>query len=208
MKKLLLFLSLIGFSILSSIKVFALEPVFPERKERYVNDFVNILGDVSLLENKIKDFEDRTSNKIIVVIIDSLGGLSADQYASKLYEKWKIGQEKDNGVLILISFRERKIHIKVGYGLSQVLPAEVCNSIIKNEIASNFHKGNYLVGLERGIDAIILATAGEYQIKNKKDVEGFLVIMTIIIVVIFSLIIFSKIKQKEKRKSLKNFLNL
>jgi uncharacterized protein len=204
-KPFLIFLSIIIFFLFNVSETFSSEPVFPEKKQGYINDFVNILGDVAPLEKKLEDFEERTSNKINIVVIKSLGDIAIDQYAAKLYEKWKIGKEKDNGVLIVVSLEDKKIYIKVGYGLASALTGDISNLIVKNEISPYFQKGNYLEGIDRGIDATILAISGEYQKESKKSTEGILIFVIILGITALFIILFSKFAKERNRRFKKKY---
>ena len=67
------------------------------------------------LEEELGDFEKETTAEITVVTIESLGDDSIEEYAVRLFEQWKIGKkEKDNGILLLIAKKERKVRIEVG----------------------------------------------------------------------------------------------
>jgi uncharacterized protein len=52
----------------------------------------------------LEELESATTAQIFVATVDNLQGVSIEEYAVKLFEKWGIGQaEKDNGLLILIA---------------------------------------------------------------------------------------------------------
>jgi uncharacterized protein len=116
-----------------------------------------------LLENRLRAFEDSTSNQIAILIVSSLDGEPIEEYSLQVVEKWKLGREaKDNGVLMMISVDDHKIRIEVGYGLEGVLTDALCSKIIRNEIAPHFRKDDYDGGVTAGIDAIIKGIGGEY----------------------------------------------
>ena len=55
------------------------------------------------LEKKLSDFAINTSNQIVILIVDTLNGYEPWDYATRIGEKWQIGQQKeDNGIVILI----------------------------------------------------------------------------------------------------------
>lgn len=129
----------------------------------YVNDFAGVMTDPAAVENQIAQFEAETSNEIAVVTIDSLEGVPIEEYAVELFEQWGIGKaDKDNGVLLLAAIEDRQMRIEVGYGLEGALTDSVAGSIIRQEITPPFKDGNYQVGIEQGVQAIIEATKGEY----------------------------------------------
>lgn len=105
---------------------------------------------------KLKAHEDATGNQIAVLTIPSLDGDSVEPYALKVFETWKLGKKgKDNGVLLLVVPKERKLRIEVGYGLEGALPDVSASRIIRNVIAPQFKAGQFDLGMDEGVAAII-----------------------------------------------------
>ena len=51
----------------------------------------------------LREHEAQTTNQIVVLTVQGLGGSSVEEYAVKVFEAWKLGQkDKDNGVLVVI----------------------------------------------------------------------------------------------------------
>lgn len=116
------------------------------------------------LEATLRHFEEETSNQIVVVTFPSLEGEVLEDFSIRLAEQWKIGQKgKDNGIILLIFKNDRKVRIEVGYGLEGVLPDAACKLIIENEILPRFRQGKFNEGIEGAVQAILLATRGEYR---------------------------------------------
>ncbi|MGA1864981.1 MAG: TPM domain-containing protein [bacterium] len=162
--KLLKIFLLISFILIIIFNTTDAKKPIPEVIGR-INDFADMLTSYEEieLEKLLKENEKATSNQIVVVTIDTLGGDVLEDYSIRLAENWKIGQkEKDNGVILLISKQERKIRIEVGYGLEGALPDGLCGSIIRDEITPSFKKGNYFQGIKNGVNKIIKATKGEH----------------------------------------------
>jgi uncharacterized protein len=105
---------------------------------------------------KLKAHEDSTGNQIAVLIIPSLEGDSVEPYAVRVFETWKLGKKgKDNGTLLLVAPKERKLRIEVGYGLEGTLTDAVTSRIIRNVIAPQFKAGKFDEGLDEGVAAMI-----------------------------------------------------
>jgi uncharacterized protein len=116
----------------------------------YVNDFANILspGDIARLNNEITAIEKATTVEIAIVMVDSLQGVSVEEYAVKLFEKWGIGKKgTDNGLLILVSKNDREYRIETGYGLEGTITDARANRIGREILEPNFKKGEYGNGL-------------------------------------------------------------
>ncbi len=71
---------------------------------RLVNDLAGILSpdEVSQLESKLTAFANKTSNQIVIVTMNDLGGMSRQQMSYSIGEQWKVGQKKfDNGLVYI-----------------------------------------------------------------------------------------------------------
>src|SRR5262249_30816319 len=126
---------------------------FP-RPQGYVNDFAGVLdaATVAELSRVIRETETRTSAEIAVVTVTSLDGMSIEEYAVRLFADWGIGKKsKDNGVLMLVAPRERRIRIEVGYGLEPILPDALAGRIIREDCLPAFRTNQYAKGTLQGV---------------------------------------------------------
>lgn len=131
----------------------------------YVNDYANLLNPAtrSRLEKTLADFDRTDSTQIAVLTVNSLEGEPIDTYSIHVVDAWKIGQKgKDNGVLLLIAKKERKIRIEVGYGLEGRLTDLLSGRIIDLIITPAFRQGKFNQGIVDGVTAIIGAVKGEF----------------------------------------------
>src|SRR3989338_6445077 len=153
-----------------SASAFALS--IPDKPEGYVNDYAGLLSDSAKtqLSQTLSQFEQETSNQVVVAVFQSLEGGSLEDFSIRLAEKWKVGQKnRDNGVILLIFKEDRAVRIEVGYGLEGALPDAVAGQIVYNEIVPQFREGDFDAGVTNGVNAIIRATKGEYQALPKQD---------------------------------------
>ena len=129
------------------------EPVYPELTD-YVNDYASMFDDASKQSMRIvlEELESATTAQIFVATVDNLQGVSIEEYAVKLFEKWGIGQaEKDNGLLILIAKQERKIRIEVGYGLEPVITDAIAGRTINDIMTPRFKNGEFGLGTHEAV---------------------------------------------------------
>jgi len=95
-----------------------------------------------------KEHEARTTNQVVVVTLPSLGGESIEDFATRAFETWKLGQAgKDNGVLVALSIEDRRYRIEVGYGLEAVLPDSLVGSLGRELLVPAFRAGDYGGGI-------------------------------------------------------------
>ncbi len=129
---------------------------FPE-SDGYINDYTNTLSEswVKQTEQFVQDFEKETSCEIAVAVIDTLEGISIEEYADGLFSAWGIGKKaQDNGVLLLVALKDKELRIEVGYGLEGVISDLQAKRIIDNVIVPRFSSNDYESGLYNGVIAI------------------------------------------------------
>ena len=164
-----------------------------------VNDFGKMLSpdEVLLLENKLLKFEKESSNEVVIVTVESLGGHEISSFAVELGRKWNIGKEsKKNGVLILASKTDRKVNISPAYGLSGVLPDVICSRIIREQIVPNFKKGNMFQGFDEAVDKIIGYSTGEFTADEVPSGSGIPIIFILLFFMLLIFIFFIAIRNK------------
>jgi len=116
----------------------------PKRPEGYVTDKAGLLSPQTKmqLEGVLRQYEQKTSNQIVIVTFPSLEEESLGDFSIRLAEAWKVGQKgRDNGVIFLIFKEDRKMRIEVGYGLEGVLPDALAGQIIQQRVAPLFSPG-------------------------------------------------------------------
>ena len=149
---------------------------FPPLSGRVV-DGAKILSPVTIadLERKLAGLERKSGIQLVVATVPSLGGEEIEPYANDLFRFWKLGEaEKNNGVLLLIAPKQRRMRIEVGYGLEGTLTDAISSLIIANAIAPRFKAGDFDGGVTRGVDDIVttLTTdAAEWKPKPQ-DLRG------------------------------------
>ena len=194
--RILIFVLLAG--ILAALPVYALE--VPHLAAR-INDTARLLSPATIqhLEQSLAALEREESTQLVVLTIPSLEGENLEQYALKVVEHWKIGQKGlDNGALLLIAYKDRKIRIETGYGLEGSLTDLVAGRIIRDVIAPQFKRGDYDRGVSDGVAAMIAAVKGEFAGKgaqyqgSQQDPGAFLV------VVLFGLFLIGNIFRRVK----------
>lgn len=168
----------------------------PMQPPRLVNDFSGLLSDQenNSLERTLRDFHDRTTTQIYVVVLDDLHGYEKADYTTRLAEQWGVGQQgRDNGVMILVKPKTEsekgEVFVAVGYGLEGVLTDAQANQIVDLDMIPRFKENDYYGGLESAISVIMKITEGEFTADQyiKKSNGGFgsaLIGMMIIFIII------------------------
>jgi len=112
-------------------------------EEFYVNDFANLFTSSQKEEMLLRAealAEQPEGVQVVINTVKSLDGMSVEDYANKMYNKYEIGRE-DRGVLILLSTGERQIRVEVGYGLESYLTDSKAGKFI-DKYALSYLKNN------------------------------------------------------------------
>jgi uncharacterized protein len=160
--------------VLIALSVSLSAQTFPKPTGR-VNDFANIIDAAveAELDQKIDQLEQKTSSEIAVVTIQSLGAMSVEEYANKLFKEWGIGQAKqDNGVLVLVAPNDRAMRIEVGYGLEGVLPDGLAGQIIREDFTPSFRNNDFTGGIRAGVTRVV-EVVEKHQVLTPEELARF-----------------------------------
>ena len=123
-----------------------------------VSDFADRLSpeQVAELTSLIRNYQRQTSIEIAVVIVDSLQGQSAREYAIDIGNSWGVGRaDLNNGVVLLWAPHERAYSLRIADGLSQDLTDADATNITRNNLVPNFRREAYYEGLKDTVAAIM-----------------------------------------------------
>lgn len=136
---------------------------FPALTGRVVdNAHVLSPATVQSLEQMLAEYEQGTSNQIVVVTIPSLQGTAIEDYGYQLGRSWQIGQkDKNNGALLIVAPTERKARIEVGYGLEPILTDAASSEIMNGVILPAFRNGQIEQGIVDGTHAMVSVLGGK-----------------------------------------------
>jgi uncharacterized protein len=126
-----------------------------------VNDFAHVIDPASAAEmdRQIRALKDATGDVVIVATVPTIEPYGdIREYANKLFENngRGIGQKgKDNGILILLALKERRVWIEVGYDLEQWITDGYSGETAREVMTPEFRQGRYGAGLLAGTTRII-----------------------------------------------------
>ncbi|WP_088809543.1 MULTISPECIES: YgcG family protein [Listeria] len=177
MKRLTFFTFFILFLAVVFLPNHAQAVKLPEPTEQfYVTDSANILDETT--KNMIMSVNYAYQNQmekpqIVVATVDSFDGLTKEEYAHQLFNKWKIGSDSlDNGVLILLSTGEREIKIEVGYGLEGAITDGTAGEILDNNL-TYLKADDYNTGLRNIFSEVALKVNQEYNYKDETIFKNY-----------------------------------
>jgi uncharacterized protein len=117
-----------------------------------MNDFANCVSreNVQKIENYLLELKLKTGVEVAIVTVSDLRGLYIELYAVELFKEWGIGNKKtDEGLLILVSLKEKKVRVEVGYGCESYITDSLVGSILDDKIVE-------LIINDKFSDAVVL----------------------------------------------------
>ena len=129
---------------------------FPKLTGRVVDDAQLLSpGQVQQLTQLSAGVEQASTRQLVVATIPDLQGYPIEDYGYKLGRAWGLGQkDANNGVILLVAPKERKVRIEVGYGLEPIVTDALSSVIINQTILPRFRDGDMAGGIVAGANAI------------------------------------------------------
>jgi|SRR5579859_467522 len=149
-------LSLFIFAItIFTINAFAFTaPPAPDRGWYVVDQTGRMTAsEIDSLNQKILRVSQATHNEFGVALIQSLDGDSIEDAAYSTFQKWGIGKHGlDNGVLIIVSLKDRKSRIETGKGVGGEITDIQSKQILDNTMRPKLKVGHFAEAFGAAID--------------------------------------------------------
>ena len=153
--------ALMTLALARSVPVATAQSPAPPTLTGPVNDFANVIEPEREreLERRILALQKASGDVVVVATVPSLEPFTnIDEYAVKMFENGGkgIGQKgKDNGALIVVAMKERKVRVEVGYDLEEFITDGFAGDTIRNVMTPQFQNNGYGAGLVAGTTRII-----------------------------------------------------
>ena len=146
---------IIGFLLIPLLSIGQFK--VPERFiNSYVHDYDNILSvaQKTELNRKIQLLRDSTTIEIAIVILSDLQGYNIENISLQIGREWGVGKkETNNGIVYLVSPKNRKARFEVGTGLEGELP-DIVTVHMQSDVKEFYKNYQYYQGISNIIDAI------------------------------------------------------
>ena len=160
----------------------------------YVSDYAQILNDEwhAQIRAVCKDLETNTGVEMLVVTLETILPFPhAQDYASRLYEAWRIGTaQQERGILLLVAVKERQAVVVVGKSLLAVLTPEKLDDLSLKFLQPMFHSADYGTNISRSI-LTLASTAGKAPVPKAKSrpkrSAGFWMNLTVVFLMVYAL---------------------
>lgn len=144
---------------------FAIPPV----PDRYVTDNASALSQTARaqLEDELQAYERATGHQILAWIGQTTGGVPLETFTGESADRWKIGRKgNDDGAVLFVFMRDRRIRIEVGYGLEGKLTDADANRIITNDIAPKMKAGDPDGAVSSGVADMLVTADPSYKLSK------------------------------------------
>jgi uncharacterized protein len=126
-----------------------------------VNDFAHVVDPQSAqgIERLSRALKDASGDVVVVATVPTIEGYGdIREYATKLFENHGKGigdKGKNNGLLILLALKERRVWIEVGYGLEEFITDRFSGETSRQYMVPEFRTGGYGQGLLVGTARVV-----------------------------------------------------
>ncbi|QQQ03832.1 TPM domain-containing protein [Lysobacter enzymogenes] len=111
---------------------------------------------VARLGERSLELQRRKGAQVMLLMLDSTSGEDIGAYAGRVFAQWQPGRAGiDDGVLVVVAKRDRRMRIHLGRGLEATIPDDTAQRVIDEILAPAFRDEDYPGGLERAYDALI-----------------------------------------------------
>lgn len=125
--------------------------------QQRVTDEAGVLNatDVQQITTQIVALEKKTGHQLAVLTVDTTGDDSIEEYATRVFDAWKLGdKQRDDGLLLVMAKTDRSVRIEVGYGLEGDFTDVQAARVINGSIIPHFKQGEMGPGLVAGVQSI------------------------------------------------------
>ncbi|MDD4335981.1 MAG: TPM domain-containing protein [Firmicutes bacterium] len=169
---------------------------------RLINDLAGMLtsAETQEIEERLLALNEANGVQFAVVTVPDMGGYSIEEYSVELFQKWGIGEAKeDNGLLLLIADEEGRLRFETGYGLEGDLPDAFLGRVIDENLVPHFVEGDPAAGIVEAVNTIALRLAGG-EIEPSRKEEKSLSPDALAAIVFFAIVIVYLIVKSSSRK--------
>lgn len=147
------------------LPVLAQQIAVPDLRQQ-VTDITGTLStsEQQSLTQQLQDITQKTRAQVAVLIVPSTGDDSIEQYATRVFDNWRLGDAKRNdGILIIVAWSDRTVRIQVGYGLEEKVTDALAGDIIRSNMIPAFKQQKLAKGLELAIIALNNQLTSQHQ---------------------------------------------
>ena len=167
MKRILACMAALALLVLTLCPTLAAAKVVEPGEDFYYLDAANVLsneteGEIYFCNQLLYE---QCGAEIVVVALDSIGGVDIYDYAVELCNSWEIGSpERNNGFLLLLAIEENEYYAITGSGLQGIFPSSVLKEMLEDNLQEDFYAKDYDAGVRSFFEAVFAKIADYYNL--------------------------------------------
>ncbi|WMJ70864.1 TPM domain-containing protein [Stenotrophomonas sp. 24(2023)] len=119
-------------------------------------------GTAGQLRQQAYDLQARKGAQLQVLLVDHAGDEGIEAYAQRVFDQWALGRAGiDDGVLMVVAVKDRRVRIQTGYGLEGAIPDAYARRIIDGAVLPRFRQGDIDQGVLDGTALLVTLIEGE-----------------------------------------------
>jgi uncharacterized protein len=124
----------------------------------WVNDTAAVFSepDRARLSKLLADYHRETHHQFAVLTVATLSGETIEAFSLRVANAWGLGYKgHDNGVLVTLAMKERRIRIEFGKGMERHISNAQAQAVIDETMVPAFKKGDFAGGVEAGLGRLM-----------------------------------------------------
>ena len=114
------------------------------------------------IDSRLEAFERETGRQVLLYVTPTTGEMPIEDYAARAFGAWKVGRKGlDDGLVLFIFPRDRRVRIEVGYGLEGTVPDAVAGRVINNVLVPAIERGDPDGGVREAVSSLLDAISGK-----------------------------------------------
>ena len=127
----------------------------PVRSAPLVDD-AEVLSDAgrARTRTRLQEFSRPTGHDAVVVTVATTAPLSPSEYAVALFERWRVGGEARDGLMMLFAIAEQRAEYVLGPALQPALSEADADALLRDNAVPHCRRGDFDAGAFHGIDML------------------------------------------------------
>ncbi len=154
MKTALLLLASLGLCLVARAESPDSIPNPRQTNHSSIYDGAHVLKDAEKhrIDDAINALEKKTQAQMMVVTIQTLDGMSVEDWSNKLFNRIGVGHKgQDDGALFVFAMQEHKSRLEVGPGLQDRITDARATAILRDRVGPQFRSGAFGAGILEGV---------------------------------------------------------
>ena len=133
----------------------------------FVVDQADILTDetIEYIDGNSHYLNESLAIDYYVVVVENLNNFTVEEYADKIYDKFDISEK---GLLILVSTDDRRMRVKVGEELSDIVYPQIIDEYIEQFFMTSFKNGEWDEVMKNGYSSFYKLLCNYYDVDSSE----------------------------------------